>query len=43
MQFLQDIITQVGEFFKGFGEGFENIIQAIVDFVNKILAKEANF
>ena len=35
MEFLQTLFDQIGEFFKGFGGGFENIIQTIVDFVKQ--------
>ena len=44
MQFLQDIMSQIGAFFTDtLGDGFKGIIDAIVNFVNEILKKEANF
>ena len=44
MQFLQDIISQIGAFFTdSVGEGFSGFIQTIVDFINGIIGKEANF
>jgi len=35
MEFLQDLLAQIGEFFKGLGGGFESIIDAIVKFVQE--------